>query len=181
MSTATSFGEFSEEEVAVYLDPSYLIKKAVKVISAADVKVTNADRKKSSSRATRRGQFGADFVEDEDWAEQVKLEKAKKLNDTMGEGSPEVEEAKARSEEIINRIDAVLSGSLYALECLTNLSTSSPSLVARLCHSVVSSLMALARSPLVSTPAVDCLYSLVFNLLDDSMRYCKRYEPGSTA
>lgn len=63
--------EFSEEEVAVYLDPNYLVNKAIKVVSAGEIKVTNADRKKSSARGTRRGQFGADFTEDEEWAEQV--------------------------------------------------------------------------------------------------------------
>jgi hypothetical protein len=41
------------------------------VITAGEIKVTNADRKKSSARGTRRGQFGSDFTEDEEWAEQV--------------------------------------------------------------------------------------------------------------
>ena len=166
---------FTPEEVAVYLDPHYLVNKAQKVVSVDDIKVTNADRKKTSARGSRRGQFGADFTEDDEWAEQVKKEKAKKLNEAMGVHSPEVEEAKRRTDEILSRVRVALQDTLFAFQCLSRLSLTSTALVARLCHQVVPSLMELAKSPLAGESALSCLYDLVFNLLDESLQHAKRY------
>jgi hypothetical protein len=104
----------------------------------------------------------------------VKREKAKKLNEAAGENSPEVEEARRKSTEIIARVQAALAGCLYGLDCLGILAQRCPRLVARLCHRIVPAVMTLARSSLVNQRAIECLYALVFNLLDEHMSMCQR-------
>src|SRR5690606_19533915 len=87
-----SFAALTEEEVATLLDPQAAIARAATVESqsaASDVEITNADRRKTAPRSARRGQFGADVAEDEDWAERLKKEKAEKaaLARSAGESS----------------------------------------------------------------------------------------------
>ena len=64
----------SDDETEKFLNPLAAIAAATLVvdINEADIKITNADRKKDQGRSRRTGAFGGDFVEDEDWAEKVK-------------------------------------------------------------------------------------------------------------
>jgi hypothetical protein len=69
------------EDLIIYKNPEEAVAMAIKKaeVKEDEVKITNVDRKKDSSRASRRGMFGADVIEDEDWAERIKREKMKKL------------------------------------------------------------------------------------------------------
>jgi hypothetical protein len=65
----------TDAEISHYLDPSKAISTELSKLVAvkdSDIKITNADRKKDAPRAARRGNFGSDFVEDEEWQEKVK-------------------------------------------------------------------------------------------------------------
>jgi hypothetical protein len=91
------FLSISNADLEKYRDPQAAIAAAavVQEITEADIKITNADRKKDSARSSRRGQFGADLIEDEDWAERIKKEKLKKLTQSKSDGSCDlVEKAK---------------------------------------------------------------------------------------
>ena len=78
----------TDAEISHYLDPSKAISTELSKLVAvkdSDIKITNADRKKDAPRAARRGNFGSDFVEDEEWQEKVKQEKLKKISDQKQE------------------------------------------------------------------------------------------------
>ncbi len=78
----------TDVEVAYYLDPCKAISTELSklvTVKDSDIKITNADRKKDAPRAARRGNFGSDFVEDEEWQEKVKQEKLKKISDQKQE------------------------------------------------------------------------------------------------
>jgi hypothetical protein len=82
-----SLYRFSEFEVGSYLFPELTIASSMDVVDGLnvdDIKLTNADRKKSGGK--RKGAaFGTDAAfEDELWAEQVRKEKAKKLLEAKG-------------------------------------------------------------------------------------------------
>jgi hypothetical protein len=68
----------SAEDLAIYRDPAEALQTALEAHRAAQaeaanaIKVTNADRKKAGPRSTRKGQFGADLADDEDWVERLK-------------------------------------------------------------------------------------------------------------
>lgn len=59
----------TDDEIFKYRNPqaaiAALVSASTVAVAVADIKITNADRKKDSSRASRRGMFGADQVEDE--------------------------------------------------------------------------------------------------------------------
>jgi hypothetical protein len=80
------FYQLTSHDLFVYTDKNNAIQLAINeklassTINTTDITITNADRKKSTPRSARRGNFGADNpVEDDDWAERVKQEKALKL------------------------------------------------------------------------------------------------------
>lgn len=173
---ADEISKFSSEDIAVFLDPNLLIRKAAKDISADDIKITNADRKKASARGTRRGHFGADFVEDEAWAEQVKREKAKKLLESKGETSPEIEEAKAKTAQIVGKIDSANQETLKIVDCLNILSKlrcgrdQNDTLLSKSCHVVIPQMMILLQYPLLSDEVNQCLDRIVFALVDPELK-----------
>jgi hypothetical protein len=80
------FYQLTSHDLFVYTDKNNAIQLAINeklassTINTTDITITNADRKKSTPRSARRGNFGADNpIEDDDWAERVKQEKALKL------------------------------------------------------------------------------------------------------
>ena len=89
----------SNSDIQTYQNPEAAIAKLVSSaeVSVADIKITNADRKKDSSRGSRRGQFESDLLLDEDWAERVRKEKADKLNQAKAGGFGDLNE-KARKD-----------------------------------------------------------------------------------
>jgi hypothetical protein len=174
---ADEIATFTDDEIAVFLNPQLLVARVSKQISLDDVKITNADRKKSSARGTRRGQFGADFVEDEEWAEQVKKDKAKKLQEAKMESSPEMEEAKAKTAQILARVEAANKSSSRVVELIVFLATSpigknadsAQTLLSRTCHLIIPQLMILIQYPLLAGKVNDCLDRVVCALVDDEM------------
>jgi hypothetical protein len=169
---------FSEEEISVFLDPTLLTSRVSKALSVDDIKITNADRKKSSARGTRRGQFGADFIEDDDWAEQVKREKAKKILEAKIENSPEIEEARAKTAQIIAKVDSANVSSLKAIKVINfladpsvgNIGDPHDTLLSRTCHLIIPQLILLIRYPLLRDEVNRCLDRVVFVLVDDEMK-----------
>jgi hypothetical protein len=169
---------FTEEDISVFLDPTLLTAKVSKALAVDDVKITNADRKKSSARGTRRGQFGADFIEDEAWAEQVKRDKAKKLQEAKIENSPEIEEAKVKTAQIISKVESANVSSLKAIQCIIflaqpcvgNIGNPHDTLLARSCHMIIPQLMLLVPYPLLKDEVNRCLDRVVLSLVDDEMK-----------
>ena len=112
-----NFENISEHDIEIYLNP-VLEEPKLEEISLADIKITNEDRK------GKRGKFGADIIEDEDWAEQIKREKAKKLMEVRAEAhreakakrSKEAEEVLARVGSVMNRVEGALSFFEFALQ-----------------------------------------------------------------
>lgn len=101
---------FSEEEISVYLNPQAAIEKGVEdaksKVSDSVPESSNADRKKAAPRSTRKGGFGNDVVEDRDWAEKIKKEKAAKMLSSVEASQGEV--MTARVQEICQNVVGVL-------------------------------------------------------------------------
>ena len=110
----------SDDEIDKYLNPLAAIaaeSAAAADISVAEIRITNADRKKDSGRSRRTGAFGSDFVEDEDWAEKVKKEKAQKVALTKSTEQAGGTSAKLKElEEMRVRVKSVVDTATFALE-----------------------------------------------------------------
>lgn len=110
----------SDDEIDKYLNPLAAIaaeSAAATDISVAEIRITNADRKKDSGRSRRTGAFGSDFVEDEDWAEKVKKEKAQKVALTKSTEQAGGTSAKLKElEEMRVRVKSVVDTATFALE-----------------------------------------------------------------
>jgi hypothetical protein len=116
----------SDDDIDKYRNPLAAIAAASAVAepAEADIRITNADRKKDSGRSRRNGAFGGDFVEDEDWAEKVKKEKAQKLALSKSAGQAEGNSAKLKDlEELQVRVRAIVDTATYALEAYHSLTT----------------------------------------------------------
>lgn len=116
----------SEEDTDKFLNPLAAIAAAsvATETAEADIRITNADRKKDSGRSRRTGAFGGDFVEDEDWAEKVKKEKAQKLALSKNAGQADGNSAKLKElEELQVRVQAIVDTATHALEAYHSLTT----------------------------------------------------------
>ena len=166
----------SDDEVDKFLNPLAAITAATAAveIGEADIKITNADRKKDSGRSRRGGAFGGDFVEDEDWAEKVKKEKALKLALTKTSGQIGGTSVKLKElEDMRVRVQAIVDVATYALEAYHSMTVFSvvPSngngvvsdsmklraVVRSTVCQILPELMALLRCPLVSDKAFSCV------------------------
>ena len=99
----------SEKDIEIYLNPNLILSPMSNItIDDKEVEITNADRKKTSSRSSRKGTFGSDFVEDEDWAARVKQEKMQKLLDAKKE-EQEINLSKNKKiyDEVYARVHAI--------------------------------------------------------------------------
>lgn len=118
---ACDLSNISADDLRTYRNPEGAMTVALSKleVSEDDVKITNADRKKTTNRAERRGQFGADVVEDEDWAERVKQEKMKKLQSERAGGVADASvKARQQVNEIVSRVDGLLREAVNSLHCL---------------------------------------------------------------
>ena len=164
----------SDDETDKYLNPLAAITAATAAIdiSEADIKITNADRKKDSGRSRRGGAFGGDFVEDEDWAEKIKKEKAQKLASTKTAGQEGGTSAKLKElEDLRVKVQGIVDIASYALEAYHSLTIfslapskktlSSDLKVRGVARSSVSlmlpELLSLMRCRLVSDKAFSCV------------------------
>ena len=103
VASSSQLSNLSVEDMRLFKDPAGAIAEAMSAVQSktVDVKITNADRKKTESRSARKGGFGADLAEDEDWVDRVKSEKLRKAQEVQGAA---VEDACA---ELRARIDSV--------------------------------------------------------------------------
>lgn len=160
----------SADEIAKYMNPRAVAASLIASmqVKETDIKITNADRK------GKRGAFGGDFVEDEDWAERVKREKVKKLNEAkaadlgaeMIKLQKEIDESNARVKSLVEVV-------LFALEAVESFSTLSGN--NELLQSFVSqgnaipALMCLLRSPLVEREAFRCISACADKCLEEDI------------
>jgi hypothetical protein len=101
----------SAKDVQIYLFPQQAIQSFITAneVSSSDIKLTNADRKKDTTRGQRRGNFESDMFADEEWAERIRKEKAQQLNQSKAGGFTDLrEKAAAEVNSICQRVDAVV-------------------------------------------------------------------------
>lgn len=109
-----------ENDIEKYLNPNIVTGIELLNINIDDIKITNADRKKDSARSSRRGQFGADTIEDEDWAEKIKKEKAQKLIESKTKGdSNAITKLQKENDELKMKIDVLISTTCNLLNIIT--------------------------------------------------------------
>lgn len=176
----------SPDDALKYNDPAAARTKALNAVSTNisedDIKITNADRKKEGGKNARRGQFGGDLGEDEDWAERVKQEKLKKLGENRERGQAEALVTIDREiAEVRARVGAVLGSAQYALQDIVELvrrfaakhvakSSTSPAastgaaggaglidLLRKMVPSLMPVFVSLLQSPLLTDEAFECV------------------------
>ena len=170
-----SINHFTLEEVSVWKNPDYLMQEVERSITAGagidNIKITNADRKKTSSRTSRRGQFGSDLAEDDEWAAQVMKEKReKKLRDAheAAQNSPEMANAIHRTNEMRQRVGLILQRSHTALGILRFLAENNCDLFESLTIVLLTPLLDLLRSPLIYNGARETLGALIGTLVQNT-------------
>lgn len=115
----------TEEEVMTYQCPEDRLSSLLVAptgtavtLSAAQLedalKITNADRKKTTAKGSRKGQFGSDnIVEDEEWAQQIRREKAKKLGLAVDGAADNSMSPAEKAKRITDLKDAKLKASTH--------------------------------------------------------------------
>jgi hypothetical protein len=114
----------TEEDKKIFYFPDLVIEEAMneirqKIQSEAS-EITNADRKKAAPRSSRKGTFGSDVVEDEEWAEKVRKEKAAKM--MQATESTELEAIKQRVYGKKNALQQIIEAVKYSFEAIKNTS-----------------------------------------------------------
>lgn len=181
----------AEDEVEKFLNPLAAVTAATAAmdVSEADIKITNADRKKDSGRSRRGVAFGGDFVEDEDWAEKVKKEKAQKLALTKTVGQEGGMSVKLKElEDLRARVQGIVDLATYALEAYHSLTIfsvipskralSSDLKVRAVARSSISQmlpeLLSLLRCRLVSDKAFLCVLGQCLTIEDELLVVASR-------
>ena len=153
------------EEARLVLDPAGAARDAAAAAAAAagkgaEVKVTNADRKKSAPRKDRRGLFGADAEgEEDDFAERVKAEKM--TAQAEGAAAAEAEALEAIQLKIATEGAAVTAlrartrGLLHAFSALIQGSLSISDVACEIAADLLPLLQPLLASPLVGVEAME--------------------------
>lgn len=110
----------SPEDISSFLNPQAALAAALASASevAVDLRITNADRRKDGPRSSRKGNFGSDFVEDEEWAERVKAEKLKKAQQTKAGGDDPLEKKRRELEGVSSRLNDLVAKSRRVLVAL---------------------------------------------------------------
>jgi len=169
------------EEVNGFLNPQAALDAAVASVTelAVDLRITNADRKKDGPRSARRGNFGADFVEDEDWAERVKADKLKKAQQQKmgGEGDDVVSKKRAELDVLNGRIGKIVYRARRLLQALGFMieqcgkrgDSELQPLVHETSVSILSSITHLLPCPLVEKDAMSTLLQLCNSSIDSLM------------
>jgi hypothetical protein len=169
----------SAAEILVFTDPDsavadIVLKTGGTSISMVDVQLTNADRKKTAPRSSRRGQFGADLADDEDWAERLKKEKTDKLLLSKNVESASIHD-KATQEVAAARL--ILKGKvdmvIFSLNMLEALADNEDQSLCRgaLCQLFEArAVLSLIRSPLAQDAVCQTLFSLVNHALEPQLK-----------
>ena len=163
-----AIAQFTHEEVCVWKNPDYLVQEVERTLTTSagidDLKITNADRKKSSARGSRRGQFGSDFNEDDEWAEQlIKEKREKKLKSAhdAAQNSPEMTKALERTSDIRSRVGTIVRRCRAALDLLSFLATKYCDAFESMTIVLLTPLLELMRSPIVQQNAVNTTNALI--------------------
>ena len=145
---------FNDLDIDKFLNPSKYVKSTAASDIAVDemeIKITNADRK------GKRGKFGADFVEDEQWLEQIKKEKLKKLTEAKSIVKNEADELKKMEEEsLMNQIKKSQICLVASIDVLNYCVDCDLKIISLHILRNVPTLLELIRNPLVSNQ-VQCL------------------------
>lgn len=145
----------SPQDLAIYADPAGAMTES----SKEEIKITNADKKKVGGRSTRKGAGFGGGIDEEDWAEQLKREKAKKLG--LGDAADAAEQKKRQMvEETVSRVEEALSGYRYSLEALQTVYAHDLSLALSCGPDLILGVVALLAFPLVAEDALRCLLCL---------------------
>ncbi len=122
-----SIFHLTDEDKKIYNFPELVVEEmmneARQKIETEASEITNADRKKAGPRSSRKGTFGGDVVEDEEWAEKVRKEKAAKL--IQANEALELDGIKQKvydRKNTLKQLIAVVTNSFEAIKDLTFLS-----------------------------------------------------------
>lgn len=174
----------SPYELLVYSDINTAIKEAIEskvakgaAVSASDMVITNADRKKATPRSARRGNFGADnVIEDEDWAERIKQEKALKIQQSKHEEGSLNEDVTKRIYEERLIIHQKVEKASYILAfwnafLSADVNIVRPSLTQLIAYGCVGQLL---TTPLISHLSLDCISNLIKYCLENEYKPLNR-------
>ena len=114
----------SDEDKKIYNYPDIVVEESMneirqKIQSEAS-EITNADRKKAGPRSSRKGTFGGDGVEDEEWAEKVRKEKAAKL--IQANEATEMEAIRQKVYDRKNTLKLLIEAVNHSFEAIKGLS-----------------------------------------------------------
>jgi hypothetical protein len=169
----------SANDVLVFMDPDSVVTElmlkssASETTSTVDLQVTNADRKKTAPRSSRRGQFGADVIEDEDWAERLKKEKVDKLAQLRSAENvttfEKVTQDVAAARLVVKSEVDLVYFSLELLRAVAEISVSASRWA--ICQVFEAETMqTLLRSPLSEEAACKTLYALTARALEPGLK-----------
>jgi len=161
------------EDMRLYMDPAGALAEAFAGAQSTtvDLKITNADRKKTDARTSRKGGagFGADLADDEDWVNRVRDEKMKKAAETTTAAVEEVNTVlRSRIESVgatINAKKAQACGLLNSFTALLGGYAGGASTGSTL----LPVLLPLLTNELVSKDADELLRCMVQAILQDTM------------
>ena len=146
---------YTEEQMDMFLHPEKLAAlSAGPIIDPSQITITNADR------AGKRGKFGGDFQEDDQWIEQIKKEKLKKLQEAatakMSESTKKAVNEILTSNAQIKHALGLLSSAMVGIQSIANLRLIAKDNLSELLQAV----MDLIRMPIYSDVALETLTCL---------------------
>ena len=154
-----NLGALTAKDVLLWRDPTAALSTSTGSggINVDDLKITNADRKKEGPRSSRKGNFGGDFIEDEDWQQEVLKEKASKIKEQK-DSAAAVALAK-RMEETAptrKRIGQLINRARIALMILTRLAVGKATVISLHMSRILRSIL-LHASPQRGAVCAECL------------------------
>eukprot|EP01038_Epipyxis_sp_PR26KG_P007132 gene7132-9733_t len=173
------FNSLSSNDIETYLNPQKATKLAIESFQSSsnnnnntEIKVTNADRKKTTARSSRKGTFGADVADDEDWAERLKREKALKMTQSkLAEESvaevriaSEVDTVYQKVKEVVDKIKSSLD--LLGMFAHVKSSILQRDVLPQIFEPILTKLLA---SKLTSESAVICLTEISSKCIEEEL------------
>lgn len=168
----------TKEEADSFLYPQAALAKAISAINdvVVDLRITNADRKKEAPRSSRKGTFGSDFVEDDEWAERVKADKLKKAQAQMSGGEDATGKKRKELDELTSRLGGLVNKTVRVLGVLGTLvehcgkeDMESLRLVHDLTPVIFPPLLRLLAYPLVEKQAFSAILKLCQSSIDSEL------------
>ncbi len=132
-------------------------------VTEDDLKITNADRKKTAAQKKSSKPFGDDFIEDDEWTESKKQEKMEKLRETkLAAANAEFEIRLEQTKEMRSLINVHVGRARASLGVITLLAEELASVVARYLAQLVIALLPFlsSESCLIECEAMSCLQAI---------------------